>query len=108
MSLSSKCFMCKENPSTSYKFKKSIENNSTENCLNSIKEGPIYCHRICPECLIRYIFINYITLFQKPSKNYTFICPCKEGKLNLSYEQLIDVFQNKTFDNLQKKKGKIM
>ena len=107
MSLSSRCFMCKENPSASYKFKKEMEHNSTRNVINIIENSSIYCHRMCPECLIRYIFIKYITLFQKPSKNYTFTCPCKNGKLNLSYEQLIDVFQNKTFDNLQKKKEKL-
>ena len=105
--MSSKCYICKEHPSTSYKFKKEINNEAKRNTLNKIVEVKNYCHRMCPECLIRYIFIKDITLFSKPSNNFTFICPCKEGKLNLSYEQLIDVFQNKTFDNLQKKKEKV-
>ena len=96
-----RCYMCNEHCSSSYKFKK--ENN----IQNDPNAKETFCHRMCPECLIRYIFIKDITLFAKPSNIYSFTCPCKEGKLNLSYEQLIDVFQNKTFDNLQKKKEKL-
>ena len=96
-----RCYMCNEHCSSSYKFKK--ENN----IQNDPNAKETFCHRMCPECLIRYIFIKDITLFAKPSNIYSFTCPCKEGKLNLSYEQLIDVFQNKTFDNLQKKKEKV-
>ena len=98
--MSSRCYMCNDHSSTSYKFKKELNHEKPS-------EGETFCHRMCPECLIRYIFIKDITLFAKPSNNYSFTCPCKEGKLNLSYEQLIDVFQNKTFDNLQKKKEKV-
>lgn len=101
------CYSCKEPPLTSYKFKKQPKNISSILSINITDDSSTYCHRMCPECLIRYIFIKNITLFSKPSKIYTFTCPCQEGKLILSYEQLIDVFQNKTFDNLKKKKDKI-
>ena len=106
--MSSRCYICKEHPSTSYKFKKDInnDNNTRMDSMINLVDLSSYCHRICPECLIRYIFIKDITLFEKPSKEYSFDCPCKKGKLKLTYEQLIDVFQNKTFDNLQKKKEK--
>ena len=103
---SSKCYMCKEHPSTSYKFK-IVDNVAPRTSINTFGGTSSYCHKMCPECLIRYIFIKDITLFAKPSKIYTFTCPCNKGKLNLSYEQLIDVFQNKTFDNLHKKKEKL-
>ena len=103
---SNECYMCKEHPSTSYKFK-IFDNDTQRNSINTLGKNSSYCHRMCPECLIRYIFIKDITLFAKPSKTYTFTCPCDSGKLSLSYEQLIDVFQNKTFDNLQKKKERI-
>ena len=103
---SSKCYMCKEALSTSYKFKK-FDYETPSSTINNYGKTSSYCHKMCPECLIRYIFIKDITLFAKPSKTYTFTCPCNSGKLNLSYEQLIDVFQNKTFDNLQKKKEKL-
>ena len=97
--MSDKCYLCKELISISYKFKKeTIVNN--DNLSN-------YCHIMCPECLIRHIFITDITIFEYPSAEYTFTCPCEKGKLKLTYEQLIDAFQNKTFDNLQKKKEKI-
>jgi len=101
--MSNKCYLCKENASISYKFKKEDDIESNDNNNNV----PNYCHMMCPECLIRHIFITDITIFENPSKEYTFTCPCEKGKLKLAYEQLIDVFQNKTFDNLQKKKEKI-
>ena len=99
--MSSRCCMCNEICSTSYEFKKDIY------IINIPNDNKNFCHRMCPECLLRHIFIKDITLFAKPSNNYDFTCPCKEGKLNLSYEELIDAFQNKTFDNLQKKKEKV-
>ena len=101
--MSNKCYLCKENVSISYKFKKEdtiVNDDNNDNIPN-------YCHMMCPECLIRHIFITDITIFENPSTEYTFTCPCEKGKLKLTYEQLIDVFQNKTFDNLQKKKEKI-
>ena len=105
-----KCCMCKEELSIAYKFKINSDNKTSAITQNPIIDSPTYCHTICPECLIRHIFIKDITVFSKPSQSYTFTCPvesCEKGKINLSYEQLIDVFQNKTFDNLQKKKEKI-
>lgn len=115
--LESKCYLCNDNTFLSYQFKAINKNEIVDNnCANIIETsgnglnnigGDKACHNLCPECLIRHIFINYITIFSKPSNSYIFICPCKKGKLILSYEQLIDVFQNKTFDNLQKKKEKI-
>ena len=106
----SKCYLCHDYPSTPYKFRKKNINHNNNQIINSINniddQSLAYCHRMCPECLIRYIFLNDITLFENPSKEYVFDCPCKNGNITLSYEQLIDVFQNKTFDNLQKKKEK--
>ena len=61
---------------------------------------------MCPECLIRYIFIRNITLFEKPLKEYTFYCPCEKGSISLTYEQIIDLFQNKATYNLHQKKEK--
>lgn len=104
--MSSKCYLCKEQKSTSYKFKIEINDDSKLSSNNNNINLPNYCHRMCPECLIRHIFITDITIFEKPSTEYTFICPCNKGKLILTYDQIIDVFQNKIFDNLQKKKEK--
>ena len=98
------CYLCNEIPSLAYKFKvikdKQIINKSFID--NSIS----HCHRMCPECLIRYIFIKQITLLEKPAKEYKFICPCSKGSISLSYEQLIDLFQNKTISNFKNKKEK--
>ena len=94
------CYSCNEKPSISYKFKAIKDKDSTRKSSN---EGPTHCHRMCPECLIRYIFIKSITNFKIPSKEYTFICPCGKGNITLTYEQLIDLFQNKTVYNLRKK-----
>ena len=98
------CYLCKEKPTLSYKFKipkddDIIKNNSLDNLS--------HCHRMCPECLIRHIFIRYITIFEKPSKEYNFKCPCGIGYINLTYEQLLDLFQNKTIINLHNKKEKV-
>ena len=103
MKSSELCYLCSEKPYISYKFKK-IRNK--ESARKSSSEEPTHCHRMCPECLIRYIFIKYITLFEKPSKEYMFICPCGKGNITLTYEQIIDLFQNKTVSNLQKKEEK--
>ena len=103
MKSSELCYLCNEKPYISYKFKK-IRNK--ESARKSSSEEPTHCHRMCPECLIRYIFIKYITLFEKPSKEYMFICPCGKGNITLTYEQIIDLFQNKTVSNLQKKEEK--
>ena len=103
MKSSELCYLCSEKPYISYKYKK-IRNK--ESARKSSSEEPTHCHRMCPECLIRYIFIKYITLFEKPSKEYMFICPCGKGNITLTYEQIIDLFQNKTVSNLQKKKEK--
>ena len=100
------CYFCKEPSSYIYKFKKDINNDAERNTLNNVINSINYCHFICPECLIRYIFVKYINIFSEPSENYNFYCSCKEGKLNLSYLQLIDVFQKRTIDNLKKKKEK--
>ena len=97
------CYLCKEKPSLSYKFK--IQKDKDSSKINYI-ENISHCHRMCPECLIRYIFIRNITLFEKPSKEYTFICPCGKGSISLTYEQLIDLFQNKTIKSLQHKEKK--
>ena len=98
------CYLCNEIPSLAYKFKvikdKQIINQYFID--NSIS----HCHRMCPECLIRYIFIKQITLLEKPAKEYKFICPCSKGSISLSYEQLIDLFQNKTISNFKNKKEK--
>ena len=91
MKSSELCYLCSEKPYISYKFKK-IRNK--ESARKSSSEEPTHCHRMCPECLIRYIFIKYITLFEKPSKEYMFICPCGKGNITLTYEQIIDLFQN--------------
>ena len=104
--MSAKCFVCNDYLSTSYKFKKKNKNTIIKNKKNVEDQSSPYCHRICPECLIRHIFITDMPSFGIPSKEYCFDCPCKNGSIQLSYEQLIDVFQNKTFDNLQKKKEK--
>ena len=103
MKSSELCYLCNEKPYISYKYKK-IRNK--ESARKSSSEEPTHCHRMCPECLIRYIFIKYITLFEKPSKEYMFICPCGKGNITLTYEQIIDLFQNKTVSNLQKKEEK--
>ena len=103
MKSSELCYLCSEKPYISYKYKK-IRNK--ESARKSSSEEPTHCHRMCPECLIRYIFIKYITLFEKPSKEYMFICPCGKGNITLTYEQIIDLFQNKTVSNLQKKEEK--
>ena len=100
--MSSLCYMCKEDSSTWYKF---IKDKSTNIHSNS-KDNSSYCHKICPECLIQYIFIKDLKIFEKTTNDYEFVCPFCSGKLILTYEQLIDVFQNKIFDNLQKKKEK--
>ena len=98
------CYFCNEPSSNIYKFKKDINNDAERNTLNNKNNTINYCHFICPECLIRLIFVKYINIFAEPSENYNFYCTCNEGKLNLSYLQLIDVFQKKTIDNLKKKK----
>ena len=97
------CYSCKEKPSVSYKFKIKIDKDNINNNSSKIQK---YCHRMCPECLIRYIFIKQITLLEKPAKEYKFICPCSKGSISLSYEQLIDLFQNKTISNFKNKKEK--
>ena len=97
------CYLCSEKPYISYKFKKIKDKESVR---KSSSEKVEHCHRMCPECLIRYIFIKYITLFEKPAKEYMFICPCGKGNITLTYEQIIDLFQNKTVSNLQKKEEK--
>ena len=97
------CYSCKEKPSVSYKFKIKIDKDNINNNSSKIQK---YCHRMCPECLIRYIFIKKITLFEKPLKEYTFFCPCEKGSISLTYEQIIDLFQNKATYNLHQKKEK--
>ena len=97
------CYLCKEKPFISYKFKKIRDKESVK---KSSSEKVEHCHRMCAECLIRYIFIKFITLFEKPAKEYMFICPCGKGNITLTYEQIIDLFQNKTVSNLQKKEEK--
>ena len=97
------CYSCNEKPLASYKFKIKIENDNINNNSSNIQK---YCHRMCPECLIRYIFIKKITLFEKPLKEYTFFCPCEKGSISLTYEQIIDLFQNKATYNLHQKKEK--
>ena len=97
------CYLCKEKPSLSYKFKIQKDKDASK---NNFSEGISHCHRMCPECLIRHIFIRSITSFEKPSKEYIFNCPCGKGSISLTYEQLIDLFQNKTIKNIQKKKEK--
>ena len=62
------CYSCKEPPYISYKFKIIKNNNSSPPKKSSNNKD--YCHRMCPECLIRYIFIKNITLFEKPSKEF--------------------------------------
>ena len=96
------CYSCKEPPYISYKFKK-IKDKSTSGIPNKSSGNKDYCHRMCPECLIRHIFINDIKIFEKPANEYSFICPCKEGNISLTYEQLLDLFQNKTLSNMRKK-----
>ena len=97
------CYSCKEKPSVSYKFKIKIDEDNINNNSSKIQK---YCHRMCPECLIRYIFIKKITLFEKPLKEYTIFCPCEKGSISLTYEQIIDLFQNKATYNLHQKKEK--
>ena len=97
------CYSCKEKPSVSYKFKIKIDKDNINNNSSKIQK---YCHRMCPECLIRYIFIKKITLFEKPLKEYTIFCPCEKGSISLTYEQIIDLFQNKATYNLHQKKEK--
>ena len=103
MTSSDLCYLCSEKPYISYKYKIIGDKDSAK---KSTKEKITHCHRMCPECLIRYIFIKYITLFEKPAKEYMFICPCGKGNITLTYEQIIDLFQNKTVSNLQKKEEK--
>ena len=91
------CYSCNEKPSVSYKFKIKIDKDNINNNSSKIQK---YCHRMCPECLIRYIFIKKITLFEKPLKEYTIFCPCEKGSISLTYEQIIDLFQNKATYNL--------
>lgn len=95
------CYTCQEKPFISYKFK---IRKDKENLIKNSIEKTSHCHRMCPECLIRFIFIRHITLFERPVKEYKFICPCGNGDISLTYEQLIDLFQNKTIMNLQQKK----
>ena len=97
------CYSCKEKPSVSYKFKIKIDKDNINNNSSKIQK---YCHRMCPECLIRYIFIKKIILFEKPLKEYTIFCPCEKGSISLTYEQIIDLFQNKATYNLHQKKEK--
>ena len=97
------CYSCNEKPLVSYKFKIKIDEDNINNNSSNIQK---YCHRMCPECLIRYIFIKKITLFEKPLKEYTFFCPCEKGSISLTYEQIIDLFQNKATYNLHQKKEK--
>ena len=97
------CYSCNEKPLASYKFKIKIDEDNINNNSSKIQK---YCHRMCPECLIRYIFIKKITLFEKPLKEYTFFCPCEKGSISLTYEQIIDLFQNKATYNLHQKKEK--
>ena len=97
------CYSCKEKPSVSYKFKIKIDKDNINNNSSKIQK---YCHRMCPECLTRYIFIKKITLFEKPLKEYTIFCPCEKGSISLTYEQIIDLFQNKATYNLHQKKEK--
>ena len=103
MTSSELCYLCSEKPYISYKYKIIRDK---ESARKSSSEITSHCHRMCPECLIRYIFIKYITLFEKPAKEYMFICPCGKGNITLTYEQIIDLFQNKTVSNLQKKEEK--
>ena len=100
------CYLCNEKPELSYKFKILKDLKDKESQKKPSQNTPSHCHRMCPECLIRYIFIKYITLFELPSKEYTFSCPCGKGSISLTYEQLIDLFQNKTISNLHKKTEK--
>ena len=97
------CYSCNEKPLVSYKFKIKIDKDNINNNSSKIQK---YCHRMCPECLIRYIFIKKITLFEKPLKEYTIFCPCEKGSISLTYEQIIDLFQNKATYNLHQKKEK--
>ena len=97
------CYSCNEKPLVSYKFKIKIDEDNINNNSSKIQK---YCHRMCPECLIRYIFIKKITLFEKPLKEYTIFCPCEKGSISLTYEQIIDLFQNKATYNLHQKKEK--
>ena len=97
------CYSCNEKPLASYKFKIKIDEDNINNNSSKIQK---YCHRMCPECLIRYIFIKKITLFEKPLKEYTIFCPCEKGSIGLTYEQIIDLFQNKATYNLHQKKEK--
>ena len=99
------CYSCKESPYISYKFKMIKDIKTSISKKSSINKD--YCHRMCPECLIRHIFINDIKIFEKPANEYTFLCPCEKGNISLTYEQLLDLFQNKTLGNMRKKKEKL-
>ena len=99
------CYLCKEKPSNSLSYKFKVQKDKDSSKINS-SENISHCHRMCPECLIRHIFIRNITSFEKPSKEYTFNCACGKGIISLTYEQLIDLFQNKAIKNIHKKKEK--
>ena len=100
------CYLCNEKPELSYKFKILKDIKDKDYQKKNSQNNPSHCHRMCPECLIRYIFIKYIKLFELPSKEYIFSCPCGKGSISLTYDQLIDLFQNKTISNLHKKTEK--
>ena len=99
----SECYFCKKIVSPLYNFKSDTENNSF---YLAKKHDSNICHQICPECLIRHIFINEIKVFEKTSMSNDFTCPCTKGKINLNYDQLMEVFQNEICLNLHKKKKK--
>ena len=100
----SECCLCKEVVSPLYNFTSDENNNNFLTVKN--KKNSNICHKICPECLIRHIFLNEMKIFEKVRSDNDFTCPCSKGKINLNYDQLMDVFQNKIFLSLHKKKKK--
>ena len=100
----SECYLCKEVVSPLYNFTLDENNNNFLTVRNKKKSN--ICHQLCPECLIRHIFLNEMEIFEKVRSDNDFTCPCSKGKINLNYDQLMDIFQNKIYLSLHKKKKK--